>query len=186
MDTTNSLIPLLTIGYGDRTIDDFVSMLMKFEAAFLVDVRSYPYSQYKPEFSRDQLDQTLKASGIKYVFMGDTLGGRPTDLSCYTNGKVDYEKVKEKNFYKQGIARLKTAWEKQLHVVLMCSEGKPQECHRAKLISETLAKADIQVLHIDEKGSIKTHTEIIDLLASRQLFLLEPRKSLSMSRNKYR
>lgn len=41
--------------------------------------------------------------------MGDTIiGGRLKDKTCYTeDGKVDYEKVKTKDFFLQGIDRLK-------------------------------------------------------------------------------
>ena len=42
------------------------------------DVRSAPYSRYKPEFSKAQLANALDGflifqHGIRYVFMGDTL-----------------------------------------------------------------------------------------------------------------
>jgi hypothetical protein len=34
----------------------------------------------------------LEEKGIKYVFVGDTLGGLPEDRSCYDyNGKVVYD-----------------------------------------------------------------------------------------------
>ena len=32
----------------------------------------------------------------------------------------------------------------------MCSEGKPEMCHRSKLIGATLDELGIPVLHIDE------------------------------------
>jgi uncharacterized protein (DUF488 family) len=117
--------------------------------------------------------------------MGNTLGGRPDDETCYTDGKVDYEKVKQKPFYQQGIARLRTAWDKRLSVVLMCSEGKPQECHRAKLISETLRDLGIDVLHIDETGGVKTQTEVISQITEGQLNLIGQPSTISTSRKKY-
>lgn len=47
--------------------------------------------------------------------MGDTIGGRSKDTSCYDNeGKVDYEAVKMKEFFLNGIDRLKTAYNKTL------------------------------------------------------------------------
>lgn len=92
--------------------------------------------------------------------MGDTLGGKPTDASCYTNGRVDYEKVKQKIFFKEGILRLKTAYHKNLRITIMCSESNPCHCHRSKLISEVLVSEDIMVAHIDEKALIKTQEEV--------------------------
>lgn len=181
----NAQIPVYTIGYGNRSIEQFVETLKKYQIAFVIDVRSRPYSQFKPEFSKDQLEKTLKLSGVQYVFMGDTLGGRPDDEKCYTDGKVDYKKLKNAAFYAQGISRLKTAWDKQLNVVLMCSEGKPQECHRAKLIGETLSEIGIEVLHIDETGNVKTQVDVISLITNGQLSLIGQPSVVSTSRKKY-
>ena len=38
----------------------------------------------------------------------------------------------------------------------MCSEGRPEQCHRSKLIGEALAAAGIPVCHIDEDGGLLT------------------------------
>ena len=71
-------IPIYTIGYGSRSIEEFVEVLQRFDIAYLVDVRSAPYSRYKPEFSKAELAAELQRFGIRYLFMGDTLGGQPT------------------------------------------------------------------------------------------------------------
>ncbi len=159
-----SNVPIYTIGYGNRTIEQFVELLKQYEIAFVVDVRSQPYSRYNQSYSKDALEKQLKLHNIRYIFMGDTLGGRPKDETCYVNGKVDYEKVREKQFYKDGIERLCTAWEKQLRVAVMCSELRPQECHRGKLIGNTLSSGEpeIDVEHIDEQGNVRKQAEIND------------------------
>ena len=41
-------------------------------------MRSAPYSRYKPEFSKNELDITLRAVGIRYLFLGRSLAGDPT------------------------------------------------------------------------------------------------------------
>ncbi|MGZ6365218.1 MAG: DUF488 domain-containing protein, partial [Ktedonobacteraceae bacterium] len=92
-------IPIYTIGYGNRSIEDFVKLLKKFDIKFLVDIRSQPYSRFNTDFSKDELEKSLKQHSIRYIFMGNTLGGRPKDNSCYVDGKVDYAKVREKSFY---------------------------------------------------------------------------------------
>ena len=70
-------------------------MLQHHKIAYLIDVRSTPYSRYKPEFSKEALAAELERHGVRYVFMGDTLGGHPDDEDCYDEqGQVDYEKVK--------------------------------------------------------------------------------------------
>ena len=145
---------IFTIGYGARVIEAFLAVLVANDIAYLIDVRSRPYSRYKPDFSKDSLAEHLARQGIQYVFMGDTLGGQPDDPTCYTAGKVDYDKVAQAPHYLQGIERLRKAWAQGLRVVLMCSEGKPEQCHRSKLIGRTLVAQGIAVQHIDEKDAV--------------------------------
>ena len=153
--------PIYTIGYGNRSIENFIRLLQAYNIKYLVDIRSQPYSRYSPNFSQDALELRLKQHQIRYVYMGDTLGGRPKDSSCYVDdGRVDYTILREKDFYQRGISRLRTAWEKQLPIALMCSEMKPQECHRGKLVGNTLVEQGLAVSHIDEAGNIKTQDQI--------------------------
>ncbi len=191
-EDTLTQIPIYTIGYGNRSMEEFVELLHHYDIKFLVDIRSQPHSRFKPEFSRDALEKRLKQHHIRYISMGDTLGGRPKDPSCYVDDRVDYARVREKPFYQQGISYLHTAWEKQLHVALMCSEAKPQECHRSKLIGNTLIEQDIEVVHIDETGKeLKTQKEINEILTNGQLLLFdqEPLTTLNekigLSRKRY-
>jgi uncharacterized protein (DUF488 family) len=134
-------------------------------------VRTSPYSRFKPEFSKDALEQELKRQSIHYVYLGDALGGRPADLDCYVDDKVDYERVKGKDFYQAGIQRVRTAWQRGVRFVLMCSEGKPEQCHRSKLIGESLAALGIPVAHIDEHDQLRSQDEVIQRLTGGQLSL---------------
>ena len=171
MEKTPDRIPIYTIGYGSRSITELIEVLHQHGIAYLIDVRSAPYSRYKPEFSKAPLAKALEQHGIRYVFMGDTLGGRPDDETCYVNGKVDYEKVKATAFYQRGIQRLHTAFTQQRNVVLMCSEGKPEECHRCKLVGATLTTQNIPVIHIDENNEQLTQEQVIERLTGGQLSL---------------
>ena len=183
MEKPTARIPIYTIGYGSRSIVELIEVLHQHEIAYLIDVRSAPYSRYKPEFSKAPLANELEQHNIRYVFMGDTLGGRPDDETCYVNGKVDYEKVKATAFYQSGIERLHTAFLQQQSVVLMCSEGKPEECHRCKLIGVTLTTQNIPVIHIDENGEHKTQEKIVDRLTGGQLSMFG--ENTFHSRKKY-
>lgn len=165
------MIPIYTIGYGGRSIEQFIAVLQHYGIRFLVDVRTAPYSRFKPEFSKAPLEAALQAAGIRYVYMGDALGGQPADADCYTDGKVDYEKVKVKSFYLQGIERIRTAFQQQHPVALMCSEGKPEQCHRSKLIAPSLLDIGVAVEHIDENDQIKRQDEVLFALTGGQLGL---------------
>lgn len=157
--------PLYTIGHGNRKSEDFLSLLKEFGIEYLIDVRSQPYSKFNPQFNQNELKFFLERNGIKYVFMGDNIGGRPKDTSCYdSEGKVDYEAVKAKDFFINGIKRLKTAYNKDINVVIMCSESKPCECHRSKLIGRVLNTDNIILKHIDENGKVKDQATVINEL----------------------
>ncbi len=163
--------PIFTIGYGARTLDEFIAILKHYQIALLIDIRSAPYSRYKPEFSKLPLEKALQRQGIRYIYMGDTLGGQPDDQDCYVNGKVSYDRVREKPFFQQGISRIRVAFERRERAVLMCSESKPENCHRSKLIGVVLDERGIPVAHIDENDELATQEEIIRRLTRGQLEL---------------
>lgn len=146
---------LLTIGYGgSRTSDEFVGLLRRHGVKYLVDVRTKPYSKFRQEFCREALEAILRRGGLVYVYMGDTLGGLPADPTCYTDGKVDYTKIRERDWFIQGLARLQNGWKSGHRMALMCAELEPERCHRSKLIGEALAACGVAVGHIDESGGI--------------------------------
>ena len=170
MEKSEETVPIYTIGYGSRSVDEFIQVLQEHDIAYLIDVRSAPYSRYKPEFSRKPLDAELERHGIRYVFMGDTLGGHPDDEECYdVSGKVDYEMMKKTERYQIGIKRLQTAVAQKQCVALMCSEGKPEDCHRSKLIGESLEKRNIRISHIDENNELQSQMHIINRLTGGQI-----------------
>lgn len=153
---------ILTVGYGNRTIQEFVRILERYKIKYLVDVRSKPYSRVNPDFSRPNLERSLAQNTVKYVFMGDALGGRPQDTSCYAlDGRVDYDKCKVQPEYQAGLDRLKRAANQDFGVVIMCSELRPQHCHRSKLIGVSLTDLGIEVAHIDERGEVISQAQVI-------------------------
>lgn len=164
------MVPIYSIGYGNRPVADLIAILKEHKIDFVVDVRSIPASKYNPAYNKNALAAALDEQGIRYVFMGDTLGGRPKDQSCYVDGKVDYSRCKDATWFKGGMGRLKTAWEKKLRVAVMCSESKPEMCHRSKLIGQELAKIGIEMVHIDEKAKIKSQTDVISMLVGESAF----------------
>lgn len=158
----NSIYTIYTIGHGSRRPEELLDLLKRYEIAYLVDVRSQPYSRFNPSFNREDLTFFLQENGVQYLFMGESLGGRPADLACYVDGKIDYEIVMTKEVFLEGIQRLKTAHHKKLKVALMCSETDPCECHRSKLIGRALESEGIDLQHIDERGRLKDQRRVIN------------------------
>lgn len=156
---------IYSIGHGNKTIKDFIKEIKSFDIGFLIDIRSKPYSKWNPQFNRSSLELEVKVNELKYLFLGDKLGGLPDDRSCYdSNGKVVYDLIKNKSFFQEGLKRLITANENRVKVVIMCSESKPEECHRSKLIGEVLLEKNISINHIIAPNKIKSQETVISEL----------------------
>jgi uncharacterized protein (DUF488 family) len=153
---------LLTLGYGNRQLGDVLALLRANEVRYLIDVRSVPYSRFNPVFSKDNLATEVEKAGIRYVFMGDTLGGRPNDRSC----------CRESLDFKDGFGRLRSAFEQDAGAAIFCSELRPEHCHRTKLIGEVMAEMGVPVEHIDADGSLTSHGVVMERLHDAQMSLL--------------
>jgi ATP-dependent DNA helicase RecQ len=179
-------IPIFTIGYGARSFADVLQLLRGQRIEYLVDVRSKPYSKGRPEYAKAALEDGLKAGGIRYLFMGDALGGITDDREAEgsdqgpTQGlaqgfaqdsaqelarKSARESVRERPAFRHGIERLSKAHQQQLRVVLLCGEARPEQCHRALLIGAALADLGIPVLHIDENASLVSQEQVMARLS---------------------
>lgn len=173
---------IYSIGHGGLTGAALNEHLRRAEVQFLIDVRSVPYSRFQPEFGRESLQRSLGPS-VRYVFMGDLLGGRPDDDSCYTDGRVDYTKTRTKDFFKRGLERLRSAHEQGFAVCMLCSEAQPSQCHRTKMVGQALADEGIEVLHILRDGKLRSQPEVMRELTSGQDGLFA---EALMSRKAYR
>lgn len=145
-------------------MDEFCRELVSFHIAYLVDVRTIPYSKWNVDFNQHALRMSLSKIGVTYVYMGNVLGGHPDDLSCYTNGHIDYAKLGKKDFFVQGLNRLLVANAKGIRLAVMCSEADPSMCHRSKLIGQELLKKDLVINHIVGVGKVKSQYEVINIL----------------------
>ena len=154
---------IYSIGHGSKRIDSFIKELVTYNIDFVFDVRSIPMSKYNPHYNKPFLERELIENKIGYEFLGEHLGGLPKDASCYTDGKVDYSKLREKDFFKMGINLLIEAHNANAKIALMCSESKPEECHRSKLIGQELLKYDISINHI-VSNNLKDQKTVIDEL----------------------
>lgn len=152
---------MYSIGNGSRKWDDFVSLLRLYGIQYLIDVRSRPGSRFHPQYNRSAMEVGLAAEGVRYVFMGDVLGGRPEEASLYVDGKVSYELLSRSAAYLSGIERLLVAETKGLAAAVMCSERDPRTCHRARLIGATLLQQGISLQHIDVDGAVRRQEDLL-------------------------
>ncbi len=151
---------LFTIGYANRLIEDFIALLKQHKITALCDVRSAPYSSRNPQFNRELLKQSLKPHDIEYVFLGEELGARPKDLSCYVEGKAIYQKIAATNLFKKGLERVKLGLKKGYTLALMCAEKDPMTCHRTILICRNLRGQGVDIEHIIDDQTMETQTDL--------------------------
>jgi uncharacterized protein (DUF488 family) len=151
---------LFTIGYSNRSIEDLIALLKQHKITALCDVRSAPYSSRNPQFNRELLKQSLKSHNIEYVFLGEELGARPKDLSCYVEGKAIYQKIAATNLFKKGLERIKLGMQKGYVLALMCAEKDPMTCHRTILICRNLRGQGVDIQHIIDDQTIETQTDL--------------------------
>jgi len=154
---------IFTIGHSTHPIDAFLELLKQHGITAVCDVRSSPYSQFNPQFNREDLKLGLGECGIKYVFLGDELGARSDDPACYLDGKVQYNVLAETEIFRSGLDRVRKGSE-EYKVALMCAEKDPIECHRTILVSRELERLEFVINHILSNGKIETHREAIDRL----------------------
>lgn len=145
---------IFTIGHSRSAIEHIIQLLKQHGIETLVDVRSAPYSRYNPQFNREIFQSNIQRAGLEYRFMGDSLGGRPQDPSCYQHGEVIYDLIRSKPWYQRGLEDLLSLARTQ-QVAIMCSEEDPLKCHRNLLIAQSLLELEQQVKHIRGSGDLE-------------------------------
>lgn len=156
---------LFTIGYSGLSIERFLELLAEREVNVLCDVRSVPYSRFRPDYSRHDLKRHLNRSGIKYAFFGDELGARPKERSVYKEGQAVHNLIAEQDFFRAGLDRLKKGVSDH-NLALLCSEREPLECHRAILVCRYLPEVRDRISHIHTDGHTETQMELEDRLVA--------------------
>ena len=112
---------VLTIGHSNHDLNHFLALVRDHQVEVIVDTRSQPYSKYSPHFDQAALRDALTEVGVKYVYMGRELGGRPSGTQFYDEeGHVLYVRVAESPLFVEGLKRLEKGL--QTHrVALLCS-----------------------------------------------------------------
>ena len=154
---------VLTIGHSNHSLEAFVALLQQHGVTALADVRSAPYSRFNPHFNRKALHDSLPAIGIRYVFLGRALGGRPDDPSCYDQGRVRYDRLAHTSLFREGLERVVEGAGRE-RIALMCAEKEPLDCHRTILVGRSLVERGVGVAHILADGSLEPHDETMDRL----------------------
>jgi len=149
-----------TVGHSNHAFDELVALLAGESIAVVFDVRSYPYSRYTTHFNREEMAVGLRDAGVKYLFLGEELGGRPTQDDHYDDeGRAVYGLMAEEPGFQEAIARvLEGAADDR--IALVCAEGRPEECHRRLLVGKVLTDRGAILRHILPDGEVVEESEV--------------------------
>ncbi len=110
------------------------------------------------------LEAGLASAGIRYEFLGETLGGRPADPRVYRDdGLVDYAARRRAPDFAAGIEHA-LALSRTNIIALMCAEEDPLQCHRFLMICTALLEHGISPVHIRRGGALESQSEAEDRL----------------------
>lgn len=173
---------ILTAGYGNRGFGPFIELMKRHGVTHLVDVRSVPQSSYWEDFRRQRLEQIVPPTGLRYVYMGDTLGGVPINnphsyagaevvedstgkppIFCKTDpSQIDLHPLFHDPSFRLGLAKLiQAASNSERKICLMCGCLRPHKCHRSRLIGAALVEENVEVLHLDDRGEPVTQEQVV-------------------------
>jgi uncharacterized protein (DUF488 family) len=159
-DAADKPLTVFTIGHSNHEIVHFVQLLSDHRIDVLADTRSHPYSKYAAQFNTDVLQEVVPRHGIKYIFLGQPLGGRPPGQEFYDDeGYVRYDRIAQTPAFQQAVERVMDG-ASRLRVALLCSEEDPTHCHRRRLIGRVLLERGVRLRHIRGDGSIHDESEL--------------------------
>lgn len=125
-----------TISYAGRTINQFTSLLKEAGVVTVVDIRQNAVSPYKPEFSKNRIQQFLEKNEIQYNHRPDL--GVPREIRATAIGRFDRTAIWE--WYDASVLstfignNLDNFFNSVEHpVAFMCVETDPFICHRHRL-----------------------------------------------------
>lgn len=175
---------IFTIGHSNHDAGHFCQLLRMHDIDVLVDVRSWPHSRYVEWADASRLPELVREAGVKYLFLGKELGGRPKGDEFYdADGHVLYGRVAAHDSFKQAVERLERGAE-QCRIAIMCSEEDPTHCHRRLLVGKVMLEHGLTIAHIRKDGRVETEAAPLEL-SEGTLFEAEEnlwRSSLSVSR----
>ena len=153
-------VTVFTVGHSTHSMDRLIEILKLNEISEVVDVRSQPYSRFQPQFNRSDIEEPLRSAGIGYIFLGNELGARSNDTSCYVNGRVQYQRIAATKGFERGIDQvlIESGSNK---VALMCAEKEPLECHRTLLVGQALYSQGVSLVHIHSDGRQENHSDAL-------------------------
>ncbi len=142
---------LFTIGFTKKTAEEFFARLKSAHIKRILDIRLNNSSQLSGFAKRNDLEFFLKEIGrIDYVYLPKFC---PTNdmLDAYKKRKMSWKEYEERftALLNQRQVEKNLSIELLDHACLLCSEDKPDRCHR-RLVGEYLSQrlSNLEIVHL--------------------------------------
>jgi hypothetical protein len=136
----------------------------------VIDVRANPYANnFYAVYNNDSLKINLRRRGISYHnyyrefgalqadkrFAFEVESGAPDRPYIIIRDYyyIDFEKFAESEAFQDGVTKLSRGMERKFIFGLMCSEKRPEVCHRALLSARAFLKKGYNVIHLLPEAS---------------------------------
>ena len=166
---------ILTVGHSNQPTEHLVGLLQQHAVEVVVDVRSQPYSRYATQFNRESLEPVITQAGLRYLFLGEELGGRQLGkIPTLDERLARADEVAQLPAFQRGIERVLNG-APRFRIALLCAEEDPTECHRRLWVGRALQARGASVEHIRGDGRLDADDALKRLAppAGQQLTLLE-------------
>ena len=155
LGTVSGRKPIFTVGHGNRTLDEFLTLLERVGIQCLVDVRAFPGSRRHPQFGREALQNSLAGVGVEYVWDGEAPGGRrrargdSPHVAIRNASFRAYADHMESDVFRSAAQSLLERGARE-NIAIMCAERLPWQCHRY-MIADYLVAAGAEVSSSDRR-----------------------------------
>jgi uncharacterized protein (DUF488 family) len=121
---------IVSVGHSNVSFEKLLGLLKNAEIQTVVDCRSKPKSRW-PQFNHSQLAASLLRAGISYEWRGSNIGGLGDNV-----------------FFDETLDELAARATKGERIALLCSEGKPEQCHRGTILAPELENRGVTIKHL--------------------------------------
>lgn len=143
---------IYTIGFTKKNAKEFFNLLIENEVKRVIDIRRRNNSQLAGFAKAEDLEYFLEEiADIEYTYRPEFAPSKDL-LDSWRDDKIDWNEY-EKKYYES--LDKKIDFDDMDHSLLedaclLCSENKPDRCHR-RLLAESIAfkKENIEIVHLD-------------------------------------
>ncbi|GAA4479957.1 DUF488 domain-containing protein [Enteractinococcus fodinae] len=151
-----------TVGHSNRSLDEFLELMVENSVRHVVDVRKLPGSKRYPQFNADTLAEQLADHDIELTRAAGLTGRRKVSKDIAFGVNAWWQNRSFHNYadhalsdeFRQAFTELEATARAQPTVV-MCAEAVWWRCHR-RIIADYLLMAEYPVEHIMGPGQLMT------------------------------